>query len=1207
MQKDVQEIRNRLLAVYHVLREGDQEKAAAKVKELAEKLVKKEFGIAFCGHFSAGKSRMINALLGEDLLPSSPIPTSANLVRVQRGEEYAKVRFFKGRARKYLAPYDYDKIKAYCQDGDRIAAIELSRESIGLPEHVVLMDTPGIDSADDAHRLATESAIHLADLIFYVMDYNHVQSELNFQFTRELTEAGKEVWLVINQIDKHEEAELSFADFRQDIERAFASWGVKPAGIFYTSLREAAHAENEFGRLREFLQQRLRERDGLLLQSLQSSLQGILQGVLQAQKNEHKEPLAGAEEVLSELSAAERESLQREYQEIRAELAALQAENPQEAFRTGIQKILDNAYLMPYETRVLAECYLASCAADFKQGWLFSARKTAAERKRRLQAFHTAVLEKTQAQLTWHLRTFLLDFLQQQRIEDEGLQQEIQAFDVQPAEELLMTAVREGARLTQDGEYVIKYTENVAEAVKNLARQALLDIFRRLQPLCRKRLQQRDEALQQRLAAMGKYVQALSVVTELQQQEEMQRTVFRDLLQGESAGQPDPFALFSFQAEEVELIPGGSNLAAAGECVLERTVQEELPESGAEKTASSSAQVPQKQLLRWADRLQHSADIFHGLPGFEQLASELSAKARRLRRRRFVVTLFGAFSAGKSSFANALLGEKLLPVSPNPTTAAINKILPVDAEHPHGTVLVQLKQPDMLLADVNRALSVYGLAAADLPEACVLAEKGIASGTEHGLQQAFLRAFCAGYAACSKRLGRQLHTDLTEFARYAAQEEHSCFVESIELYYDCEFTRKGIILVDTPGADSVNARHTQTSFSFIRNSDVILFVTYYNHAFSHADREFLVQLGRVKDAFSLDKMFFVVNAIDLAENLQEQQSVVRYVGQQLQRYGVQKPQLYALSSQELLRQKEQGKINGSDFEEAFYHFVLEELAGLAAEAAKHDLERAMDMLQELAVQSRTAAAERQQQQQKLQAQQIKAARILQQQGLSELEKRLEQETQELLYYMKQRVFLRFAEFYRESFNPALLRNGQGRMRGLLRQALQELLQAIGFDFAQEMRAATMRLEKFLRKELDNSRNILEKELREINPRLSFLDWEAVVDLQQDFQPAFQALPEKKTADILSGFHSPKAFFEQGGSRRMEEQLQILLQAEAEPYLSQEAERILQKEREAAKELYAAMVKRLSEQIQEFYTAWQKVLQGGVSAQQLEEALRELQR
>ena len=70
----------------------------------------------------------------------------------------------------------------------------------------VIMDTPGIDSADDAHRIATESAIHLADLIFYVMDYNHVQSELNFMFTKELTEAGKEVYLVINQIDKHSNA-----------------------------------------------------------------------------------------------------------------------------------------------------------------------------------------------------------------------------------------------------------------------------------------------------------------------------------------------------------------------------------------------------------------------------------------------------------------------------------------------------------------------------------------------------------------------------------------------------------------------------------------------------------------------------------------------------------------------------------------------------------------------------------------------------------------------------------------------------------------------------------------------------------------------------------------------------------------------------------------------------------------------------------------
>ena len=54
----------------------------------------------------------------------------------------------------------------------------------------------------------------------------------------------------------------------------------------------------------------------------------------------------------------------------------------------------------------------------------------------------------------------------------------------------------------------------------------------------------------------------------------------------------------------------------------------------------------------------------------------------------------------------------------------------------------------------------------------------------------------------------------------------------------------------------MNASHTGVAFNYIKNADAILFVTYYNHAFSQADRQFLLQLGRVKDQFELDKMFF---------------------------------------------------------------------------------------------------------------------------------------------------------------------------------------------------------------------------------------------------------------------------------------------------------------------------------------------------------------
>ena len=170
MREDNAILKSRLLRLCdYFAGEGDAA-SERKVRQLAEKLVRGEFGVAFCGHFSAGKSRMINRLLGAMLLPSSPIPTSANLVYVRHGEEYAEARFREGKPRRYLAPYDYDLVKSFCRDGTAIESIEISTAAAALPAGVVLMDTPGIDSTDAAHRLATEEAIHLADLIFYVMD-----------------------------------------------------------------------------------------------------------------------------------------------------------------------------------------------------------------------------------------------------------------------------------------------------------------------------------------------------------------------------------------------------------------------------------------------------------------------------------------------------------------------------------------------------------------------------------------------------------------------------------------------------------------------------------------------------------------------------------------------------------------------------------------------------------------------------------------------------------------------------------------------------------------------------------------------------------------------------------------------------------------------------------------------------------------------------
>lgn len=78
--------------------------------------------------------------------------------------------------------------------------------------------------------------------------------------------------------------------------------------------------------------------------------------------------------------------------------------------QTGIMKefknILDNAILMPFQTRDLAKNYIESRQDSFKVGLLFAGKKTEAERKARLEAFYESVKENVKTQINWHLKDF---------------------------------------------------------------------------------------------------------------------------------------------------------------------------------------------------------------------------------------------------------------------------------------------------------------------------------------------------------------------------------------------------------------------------------------------------------------------------------------------------------------------------------------------------------------------------------------------------------------------------------------------------------------------------------------------------------------------------------------------------------------------------------------------------------------------------------
>src|SRR5699024_4440563 len=100
--------RDQLAALHQTMRANHDEENAEKILELYQKLENGELMISFSGHFSAGKSSIINNLLGQDILPKSPIPTSANIVKMTSGEGWARVFFYNEEPVEYREPYDID-------------------------------------------------------------------------------------------------------------------------------------------------------------------------------------------------------------------------------------------------------------------------------------------------------------------------------------------------------------------------------------------------------------------------------------------------------------------------------------------------------------------------------------------------------------------------------------------------------------------------------------------------------------------------------------------------------------------------------------------------------------------------------------------------------------------------------------------------------------------------------------------------------------------------------------------------------------------------------------------------------------------------------------------------------------------------------------------------------------------------------------------
>ena len=1118
---------------------GDTERME-KTSLFARKLQQKEYVIGFAGHFSAGKSSMINALSGENLLASSPIPTSANIVKVHKSEEdFAIVYMHNEKPVKFEAGYDFKTVKELSKNGDLVSQIEIGHSASTLPLGVTVMDTPGVDSTDDAHRMSTESALHIADIVFYTMDYNHVQSELNFQFTKQLMKYNPNVYLIVNMIDKHKENELSFDEFKATVHHSFAAWGVEPKGVFFTSLRELDHPHNDFDTVKKIVMDSMDDWQEQLILTATNTLR-LLQNEHDSYLSEEREDrLAMDEEILSADDWAHHADILEQYNKLSRQVELFSIEAWNETFEEERKELLANAAIMPADLRDKLRLYLESKQEGFKVGGFFSAKKkTEEERNRRKEDAYSTYQTVVHAQISGHLKALMKKVLKDVGALSDERAAAVDAYTFDIPFTLIEDQIQIGAILT--GDAVLNFANRVAEATRRFYIQQT-DVWKEAQAATLEAVATETSApAKLKMASMQAKVDAIHAVVEIEAYQKYSAGVMHQAsneIRKEANAQ-----LAVWQKDFAQALAEIRLFDASMLKPKEVAKQEEQAQQ-----AVSVTSLPMDGVIK---RALHTAQAVKDVQGFAEVARYLENKVERLQKKDFTIALFGAFSAGKSSFSNALMGAKVLPVSPNPTTAAINKIRPVTPEHPHETADVRLKTEAQMLEDIQGSYKAIGLTVSSLEEAFTRADEGLAvqlTDERLNVHKSFIRAYKEGYPTFKSAFGEILRVEREEFEQFVAQENKSCFVDNIDFYFDSPLTRMGVTLVDTPGADSINARHTGVAFEYIRNADAILFITYYNHAFAKADREFLIQLGRVKDAFELDKMFFVVNAIDLATTEEEQEDVKGYVRSELQRFGIRFPRLHGVSSLMALKEKVEGADYASGmppFEDAFYTFLNEELSALAVQALAEEVDKTEQRLGDLIAQTEENLKRKDERLAELASLEKHVQSKFSTMNMSMMESETKQELDELLYYVLQRVYYRYPEFFKEAYNPSTFATMPAQQA--LEHALKEVLQSLRFDFTQEMRVTNFRLSQFIGKKMQSRFKEEVRELKEYNRSFSFLAFESSAPNLLDFEGPFAEWA--KYASVKSHFRNQKAFFEKNEKMKLSDALEALTKPDAQSYL-----------------------------------------------------------
>jgi GTP-binding protein EngB required for normal cell division len=171
---------------------------------LIEKLRQNRFNLVVLGAFKRGKSSLINALLGEALLPIAIVPLTSVVTILEYGERLnIKVHFHTGQTRQITQPelVDYITEKGNPRNRKGVREVEIAYPSDYLRDGVRIIDTPGVGSVYSHNTEIAYNYLPQVDAAVFVLTVDPPLSAAEQEFLKDIREYVHKLFFVLNKMD----------------------------------------------------------------------------------------------------------------------------------------------------------------------------------------------------------------------------------------------------------------------------------------------------------------------------------------------------------------------------------------------------------------------------------------------------------------------------------------------------------------------------------------------------------------------------------------------------------------------------------------------------------------------------------------------------------------------------------------------------------------------------------------------------------------------------------------------------------------------------------------------------------------------------------------------------------------------------------------------------------------------------------------------